>query len=242
MAVDHFSRVYARQEYLTPGEPETLAFIVDAVRTSGASLVLEVACGKGEAACVLAASAGCRVVAVDRHIPFLALAAEKIAHRGLADKVGLLRADGQHLPAAPAIFAAAYCIGAPSIVGLEPCLRELHRVVRSGGAVIVSDVVWRQQPDGPLGPEWDWIARETERPSAAEYQAMIEACGLDVQGVHIHGRDAWETYFAPMRLVAADERARGEAAFADEVERDVALEGRAADTFLDYATFTARNR
>src|SRR6266542_1292673 len=35
MTTDHFSRVYARQEYLTPGGPETLAFIADAIRAGG---------------------------------------------------------------------------------------------------------------------------------------------------------------------------------------------------------------
>src|SRR4051794_1907979 len=121
MTTDHFSRVYAHQEYLTPGEPETLDFIVAAIRADGGALVLEVACGKGEAACVVATRAGCRVVAVDRHVPFLCLAAGKVAARGLAARVAIIRADGRQLPMPGARFDAAWCIGAPSLVGLEPC-------------------------------------------------------------------------------------------------------------------------
>ncbi len=242
MAADHFSRVYARQEYLTPGEPETLDFIADAVRSNRCALVLEVACGKGEAACVLAARTGCRVVAIDRHVPFLHVAGRKVAARRLADVVQLIRADGKRLPLAAATFDAAYCIGAPSIVGLESCLRELHRTVRPGGVVVVSDVVWRNKPEQPLGPEWGWLARATERLSADEYRTVLDDCGVNVQTVYLHSRAAWDEYHQPMRAVAADERARGEAAFAEEVERGLEVERRGVETFLDYATFIARNR
>jgi ubiquinone/menaquinone biosynthesis C-methylase UbiE len=214
MAADYYSRVYAGQEYLTPGDPEMVALIGEAIRAGGATLVLEVASGKGEAACALAGETGCRVVAVDQYPPFLLHASGKIGRRGLAGRVLLLRGDGTRLPLAHASFDGAYCNGAPSIVGWGPCLRELSRVVRSGGFVIVSDVVWRQQPAGVLGPEWGWLAAATERPSAGEYRGAIEAYGLEVTRTVRFGRETWEEYFRPMRATAAAERARGDAAFA----------------------------
>lgn len=55
----------------------------------------------------------------------------------------------------------------------------------------------------------------------------------------LHDRAAWDAYHQPMRAVAADERARGEAAFAGEVERGIEVERRGVETFLDYATFVA---
>jgi ubiquinone/menaquinone biosynthesis C-methylase UbiE len=241
MMVDHYSRVYARQEYLTPGEPETVAFIAEAIRADSSSLVLEVASGKGEAACVLAEQTDCRILGVDRHPPFLAHAQHKITSRGLGDRVGLLRADGARLPLAAGRFDAAYCIGAPSIVGLERCLQELHRTVRPAGPVIVSDIVWRVKPDEPLGPEWGWFAEPQQRLSADEYARVLHDSGLTVQSIHIHSVAAWDAYHQPMRTVAADERARGDEAFASEVERDIDVERRGADAFVDYATFITRN-
>ena len=239
---DHYSRVYARQEYLTPGAAETVDLLVEASRPLDTSRLLEVACGKAEAACTLAERFGSRVLAVDRHEPFLRYDAAKLRERGLAELVALVRADGRRLPVPDGAVDAAYCIGAPSIVGIEECLRELRRAVRPGGVVAVSDVVWREKPAGPLGPEWLWVTRQEPRIDAAEYAAAIAACGLTVERAHIHPRSAWEEYFAPMADAAAAERAAGDAAFADGVERGIDLERRAVEAFWDYATFIARAR
>jgi len=240
MATDHVSRVYAQQGYLTPGAPETVAMIATAARLSPTSRVLDVASGKGEAACTLAAVHGCRVVAIDRHTPFLEHAAAMIRSRHLAGVVTLVRADGRRLPVRPRAFDAAYCIGAPSIVGIEPCLDGLAAAVRVGGIVAVSDIVWRHQPGVALGPEWDWVARMSPRLSLDEYGALVAARGLRVETAHIHPRAAWDAYHAPMREVAAEARATGDGAFAGAVMRGIELERRAADQFLDYATIIAR--
>lgn len=244
MAEDHFSRVYANQEYLTPGNPQTVDRIVEAVGDGGAAgalRLLEVASGKGEAACAVAERAGCAVYAVDRQLPFLRLSREKVAARGLGDRVRLVRGDGQRLPFPDGSFDAAYCMGAPSLVGLEPCLRELHRVVRAGGPVVVSDVYWHHVPDEPLGPEWGWLVEDTQQPTLDGYQTVMKRCGLFVQDVDLHGAAAWEAYFAPMLVTAAEECGRGEAAFAAEIEQGVEMERRAVARFIGYATFIARN-
>ena len=51
---------------------------------------------------------------------------------------GVVQGDGRRLPIRAGVMNAAYCIGAPSIVGLRPALAELARVVRPRGRVIVS--------------------------------------------------------------------------------------------------------
>jgi len=238
---DHL-RTYARQEYLTPGAAETVELIAEAVRPDADALLLEVAAGKAEAACTLAGRFACRVLAVEIYDPFVHYAAAKAWHWNLRDLVTVLRADGRRLPLRGAACDAAYCIGAPSIVGLEPCLAEMARAVRPGGHVIVSDVVWRRKPEAELGPEWGWVARAQPRLSAEEYAAAVEAAGLRVERVHLHERSAWEAYWRPMLRVAQEAKTSQPAdiLFADEVESGVELERRAVEAFLDYATFVAR--
>jgi len=237
-----FLRIYARQEYMTPGAAETVELIAEAVRPSEDALLLEVAAGKAEAACTLAGRFACRVLAVELYDPFVQYAAAKVWHWNLRDLVTVLRADGRRLPLRDAACDAAYCIGAPSIVGLEPCLAEMARAVRPGGHVVVSDVVWRAKPEQPLGPEWKWVASAEPKLSADEYAAAIQAAGLCVERVHIHDRSAWEEYFRPMLRVAQEAKTAQPAdiAFADEVESGVELERRAVEAWLDYATFIAR--
>ena len=238
-----YARIYAKQEYLTPSAAETVGLIAETVRPNEHSLLLDVAAGKGEAACSLAGRFACHVLAVDLYDPFIKDAAAKASRRNLRDLVTVLRADGGRLPVRHAIFDAAYCIGGPSIVGPEPCLAELARAVKPGGHVIVSDIAWRRKPDGALGPEWGVVAQISPRLSRDDYVALIAAQGLAVSQVHIHERSAWDEYFRPMAEVAREASASGspeDLAFAQEIERDIDIEGRAADTFLDYATFLAR--
>ena len=235
-----YQRIYARQEYLTPGAAETVDLIAEAVRPTEQTWLLDVACGKGEAAATLAGRFACRIVGVDMYDPFLHIAAAKAWFYNLRDLVTIVRANGRRLPVRDGAFDAAYCIGAPSIVGLEPALREMARATKPGGYVVVSDAVWRAKPDAPLGPEWAWVAAMRQI-SADEYSAVIEGTGLRVERVHTHERSAWEDYLRPMQQVADEAKLSQPAdiAFADDIETTIATERRAVDTFLDYATFIA---
>jgi SAM-dependent methyltransferase len=236
----HIRRLYGRQEYLTPGAAETVQRIINVARPGPGSVLLEVASGKLEAACTLAQS-GCTVVGVDLYPLFFDDAQAKIAARGLQLLVTLVRADGKRLPMRASAFDAAYCIGSPSIVGPEDCLRELARVTRPGGAVVVSDVVWRTKP-GALGPEWRWLASMAQI-SKDEYASAIADAGLSVCEATVFPRSAWDAYHAPMLQVAREARETVEGddvAFADQVESDTSMERRAVDAFIDYAMFVAR--
>ena len=233
--------LYARQEYLTPGAAETVQKITEVVRPDASSLLLDVASGKGEAACVLAARSRCRVIGVDLHALFFDDARAKIAAQGLGGNVTIVRADGKRLPVRDGTFGAAYCIGGPSIVGLEACLREMARAVRTGGAVVVSDIVWRDRP-GPLGSEWRWLA-SMQQIALDEYASTMEAAGLKVEEKTVFPRTVWDVYHRPMAEVAQVARASGEpqnTARADQIEADIEMERRAIESFVDYAMFVER--
>ncbi len=237
-----FARIYARSEYLTPGAAETVELIAEAVQPTERSLLLDVACGKGEAAASLAGRFACRILAVDLYDSFIHVAAAKAWFFNLRDLISIVRADGKRLPLRDAVFDAAYCIGAPSIVGLEPCLRELARATKPGGYVGVSDIVWRAKPDSPLGPEWRWIAAHEPKLSRDEYAAAIEKAGLCVASSHVFPRSVWDDYWRPLLQVAEEAKMSQPAdiSFADDIESVVALERRAVDAYLDYAAFIAR--
>lgn len=235
-----YARIYARQEYLTPGAAETVAIIAETVRPGESTWLLDVASGKGEAASSLATEFGCRVVCVEPNDAFIHYATAKFWFFNLRDLVTVLRAEGKQLPLRGESLDAAYCIGAPSIVGMDSLFRELVRVVRPGGHVIVSDIVWRDKP-GALGDEWQWVAQANQI-TADEYGDVMESAGLDVTRLHLHGREAWDGYWRPMMEVAQEAKTAQptDIFFADEVESSVELERRAVDAWLDYATFIAR--
>lgn len=237
-----FQRIYSRQEYLTPGAPATVEIIAEVVRPDENARLLDLAAGKGEAAATIAARFACRIVAVDLYDPFIHYAAAKFWHFNLRDLVAVVRASGRSLPVRDGAVDAAYCIGAPSIVGLEPALGELARVTRPGGHVIVSDIVWRTQPGAPLGREWRWLATAEPKLLASDYAAAMGNTGLIVERTHIHPVSDWEDYWRPMLEVAEEAKTAQPADIflADEIESGVAIERRAIEMYIDYATFVAR--
>ena len=236
-----YARIYARQEYLTPGADETVEIIAETVQPSEQSLLLDIACGKGEAAATLAGRFACRIAAVELYDPFIHHTAAKAWFFNLRDLITVLRASGRRLPVRDGVFDAGYCIGGPSIVGLKDCLREMARATKSGGQVIVSDVVWRTQPGTLSVDEWKWLAG-MEQTSLDEYAGIIEASGLRVDRTHMHERVAWDEYWRPMLDVANEAKTSQPAdiAFADDVESAVALERRAVNQYIDYATFVGK--
>ncbi len=235
-----FTRIYARQEYLTPGAAETVAIVAETVHPDDNTWLLDVGSGKGEAASTLAGEFGCRILCVEPYDAFVHYSTAKFWFFNLRDLVSLVRANGRQIPVRGDTMDAAYCIGAPSIVGMEDAFREMTRAVRPGGYVIVSDIVWRDKP-GELTNDWGWV-KGANQITADEYGDAMEASGLDVTRLHLHGREAWDNYWAPMLAVAEEAKTTQPADifFADEIESQVALERRAVDAWLDYATFIAR--
>jgi ubiquinone/menaquinone biosynthesis C-methylase UbiE len=234
----HFLRIYSKQEYLTPGAAETVERVFEIARPDASSLLLDVACGKGEAMCTLAERSGCQVVGVDLWPIFFPHVREKIERRGVQSLARLVQADGKRLPVRDGTFDAAYCIGGPSIVGLDECLGEMARAVKPGGVVVVSDIAWRSKP-GELGREWKWAAA-MEQTTLDEFQAAIETKRLRVTETIVFPRGVWDVYYAPMREVIEQARAEGDDAFVEENEGNLAMENRAIDEFWDYAMFVAR--
>jgi SAM-dependent methyltransferase len=236
-----FARIYAHSDYLTPGAADTVELIAETVQPDERTFLLDVACGKGEAAASLAGRFTCKVLAVDLYDPFIHVAAAKGWFFNLRDLVSIVRADGKRLPVRDATFDAAYCIGAPSIVGLDSCLSEMARTVKPRGCVIVSDIVWRTKPEARLGAEWRWVA-QMQQLSLDDYTSTIESAGLRVEQTVVFPRSVWEDYWRPMLQVAQEAKTAQPADifFADDVEFGIDLERRALDLYLDYAAFIAR--
>ncbi|HJN93755.1 MAG TPA: methyltransferase domain-containing protein, partial [Dehalococcoidia bacterium] len=201
--------------------------------------LIDVAGGKGVAGCDLASALGCAVVVCDRYPPVLADSEARVRRLGLADRVAVVAADGQRLPLRDGSVAAATCIGAASIIGIPRIFEELARVVRRGGLVVVSDVVWRERPIGPVGSEWGEPPAEIQH-ALPEYLSVMAAAGLQAEATHQHPYSDWEDYIAPIMEVAREARASGEGEFADELEEGFAVELRWAAAYWDYVTIVAR--
>jgi len=108
-----------------------------AVLVESDALALDVACGTGDLALVLAsATRGARVMGTDFCRPMLEIAAEKAHTRDL--KIPFIESDALNLPFGDSTFdAVSIAFGLRNLANVEAGLGELLRVLKPGGRVAV---------------------------------------------------------------------------------------------------------
>jgi demethylmenaquinone methyltransferase/2-methoxy-6-polyprenyl-1,4-benzoquinol methylase len=109
------------------------------------SRALDLCCGTGDQALAVQAR-GPRVAAADFCLPMLALARRKYARAGGRQPAGLA-ADALALPLADRSFAGAtVAFGLRNVADLDAALRELHRALLPGGALVVLEFAVPRRP------------------------------------------------------------------------------------------------
>jgi demethylmenaquinone methyltransferase/2-methoxy-6-polyprenyl-1,4-benzoquinol methylase len=167
--------------------------------------VLDVATGTGDLAIEIArACPGATIVGLDPSPGMLAIAKQKVAKRGLGERVELVVGDAQRLPQQNCeIDAATIAFGIRNVPDRGVALRELARVVRPGGRIAVLEL--GEPRHGLLAAaarlhvhhvvprlggwlsgsrEYAYLQRSVAAfPPAEEFAALMRSSGLDVLDV-----------------------------------------------------------
>ncbi|MEU7485868.1 bifunctional class I SAM-dependent methyltransferase/N-acetyltransferase [Streptomyces sp. NPDC042319] len=167
--------------------------------------VLDLGCGTGRSALLLAAEAGAHVTCVDLHQPFLDELTAAAARRGLDARVTTVNCSMDRPPYPDHTFDLIWAEGSAYVIGFEAALRGWRRLLAPGGALVVTEPEWsRADPCPAVRAFWD--AAYPLR-TAAENAALAEAAGHRVVA-HLPQPDSdwWAEYYDPLaeRIAAAD--------------------------------------
>lgn len=174
--------------------------------------VLDLGCGPGRAALLLAAEAGAEVTAVDLHQPFLDELREAADARGLGDRIHTVRADMGDLSGprfADGSFDLVWAEGSAYIIGFDTALRDWQRLLAPGGSMVITECVWTtEEPTEGARAFWD---RHAGLRTVAAHSAAAVAAGCHVLGVLVQPVSDWDEYYVPLarRAAAADASAPG---------------------------------
>ena len=172
-------------------------------RKRGAARVLDIATGGGHTALAFSRFTP-SVVAVDLTLPMLQTAREFMIGQG-GGAIRLLAADAEALPFTAGTFGTVTCrLAAHHFPALLPALREVARVLRAGGSLLVQDILGHDDEEAAA------FITEVERrrdPSHVrafrqlEWTAFLRAAGLTVMDEAVmSGRRDWAEWTARMRI------------------------------------------
>jgi SAM-dependent methyltransferase len=194
--------------------------------------VADLGCGRGRSSLVLAADLGARVIAIDRHAPFLARLRADARKQGLEGRIETREGDMAAPPLAPGTLDLIWSEGAIYHLGFENGLRLWRPLLRPQGLVALSEVSWlgAARPAAAFWaeayPGMGSIEDNTARAAAADF-ALLDHFTLPPSAW-------WDEYYRPLQ--ARIERLRPGAdavleAVIAEAEAEIELFARHGDSY-----------
>lgn len=144
--MDYFLKLMQGLPRLAPGGREHTA---RALSLAGSlpvrPRILDIGCGSGSSALVLAEITGGEVTAVDLHQRFLDELAQRAGAAGLAGRVHPVKADMAALAFPPETFDLIWAEGSIYLMGVDAALEAWRPLLRRGGCLAFSEIYWLTQ-------------------------------------------------------------------------------------------------
>jgi predicted O-methyltransferase YrrM len=183
----YYSIAERDHEIQNPTSPEKVRLLGQWLRLGPETRVLDIACGRGGPAVLLASTFGCRITGVERASEFVATASDRIAAAGVEDLVEIIDSDARDFTLEPGVWDVALCLGATFVWDdLDGTLAALVPAVRPGGHVAVGEPFWRTAPP----PSVDAMGYV----SLADTVTRFERGGLTTVGLIGSSTDDWDRY------------------------------------------------
>ncbi|WP_432011032.1 GNAT family N-acetyltransferase [Streptomyces cucumeris] len=186
--------------------------------------ILDLGCGPGRSALVLAAETGGHVTGVDLHQPFLDELLGAAAQEGLSHRIAALNHSMDEPPFTDGSFDLIWAEGSVYNTGFGTALRAWRRLLAPRGVLVVTEAEWATSRPAPRARAF-WDAAYPLRSRADNFRTAEEA-GYRVGAHHpLPDGDWWTEYYTPLtrRLATADPDRPGMAQAVAAVREEIGL-------------------
>ncbi|MFC1869749.1 DVU_1556 family methyltransferase [Chloroflexota bacterium] len=177
-------------ETLRPGGLKLTARLAEVAGISENDTVLDIACGKGTTAFFLAREYGCRVIGIDLSEKMISSCRSRAEEENLVDRVSFLLGDGESLPFRDAIFDAVISECSFSLLpDKEIAARGIRRVLKSGGRLVMTDIILRGEVSKELQSEITFACCLAGACRVEEYINLFERAGFQSSYTEDHSHE-----------------------------------------------------
>ncbi len=207
-------KIYEELPRQGPGDRQSTARALRMVPGLPASPeILDLGCGTGAQTLDLAALTPGQITAVDNHAPFLDKLSENAAAKGLANRIRTLCKDMAELDFPRGSFDLIWSEGAAYQMGFENALKDWRRLLRPGGSLILSEIVWLVR--NPPAELVEYLKEECPDMQLAEDNLpLIQSAGYELTGQFKLPDESWWTdYYTPLEktITQMRDKHRGDA-------------------------------
>jgi len=189
-------------DYLAPGGRSFTLTSGTLARLDRRSRVLEIASGRGEAACALAERFGCRVEAIDLDPDLVEYARQKAAGRGLEGQVSFAVRDGRDGDFGNGHYDLILAEGgALTYVGREGGVERCASLLKDGKTLAITDLIYLGQ-DVPDAVRQTFEEGTYSYLTEIEYRRLLEENGFEIAHLSLLPPSAWDRYYMAMRRAA----------------------------------------
>lgn len=187
--------------------------------------IVDLGCGSGAGALLLAEYFGAAVTAVDLARPFLDAMMAKAGAGGLADRIQPLACDFADLPLVPGSVDLLWSEGAAYNLTFAGALDKWRPLLAPSGIAVISELSWFAD-DIPDKPRRYWAEAYPAIANEAKNTAHAKAAGFDVVGTRrLPAQAWWDNYYNPMleRIATMDRPDATMQAVIDETRTEIEL-------------------
>ncbi|KDE39444.1 Transcriptional regulator, MerR family [Nitrincola lacisaponensis] len=192
-----FMKVFQSLDRWGPGSPEdslkALSFLPEHPHK-----ILEIGCGKGVATALLAKHTDAEIIAVDNEMKALKQLDKKLVDEGIKGRVSTVCASMTDLTFPPSRFDLIWAEGAAYIMGVEKALMQWKPILKQGGYLVFSDLVWLTDSPGSEAVDF-WLQEYPDIQSVSRRIKQIENAGYEVLSHFTLSNQAWSEYYSPLK-------------------------------------------
>ena len=208
MILDTFER-YKHNLFLSPITSGTLEHIGKVCGITDSSTVLDIDCGKGGAALTLAEKFKCAVTGIESQAEFAEEAWRRAIFEDLDHFVNIIDSGPEELPFDDFFFDLALSLGHVRPFNTAKILLELSRVVRDGGWIAISEMVWKSGDSDSANPavkEWVNGFSPSRISGLDERIKELSGAGFWVESAELEEDKSWEDFYAPQAMAILENR------------------------------------